>query len=121
MTEAPLRKIAIVEDDSAVLDSLRMLLEVMGYPAATFSSAADFLRADMRDVECLVLDHHMPGMTGLELAARLRAEGAVVRILLITRLPAPATFARVAELDIEVLEKPFGDEKRLDFIGASRS
>ena len=73
----------IVEDDSAVLDSLRMLFEAMGYPAATFGSAVEFLRADMRDVECLILDHHMPDMTGLELAERLRADGVDMRILLI--------------------------------------
>ena len=75
MSEASQRMIAIVDDDRAVLDSLRMLLEVMGYPAATFESASEFLRSDMREVECLILDHHMPNMTGLELAERLRADG----------------------------------------------
>ena len=93
----------------------------MGYPATTFSSAAEFLHADIRDVECLILDHHMPGMTGLELAARLRAEGADIRIMLITTFPSPAIFARAAELDIEVLEKPFGDDDLLDFISGTRT
>ncbi len=60
--------------------SLRMLLEVMGYPAATFESASEVLRSDMREVECLILDHHLPNITGLELAKRLRADGSDMRI-----------------------------------------
>jgi CheY-like chemotaxis protein len=52
---------------------------------------------------CLILDHHIPNMTGLELARRLRADGAVVPILLITGSPSPTI---AAELGIEVLDKP---------------
>src|SRR4029077_17872760 len=116
MSEAPQRIVAIVDDDCGVLDSMRMLLEVMGYPVATFESAVEFLRTGTRDVECLIVDHHMPGMTGLELAERLRADGADIRILLITASPSPAIFARAAELGIGVRKKPFGDNDLLDFI-----
>jgi FixJ family two-component response regulator len=98
-----------------------MLLEIMGYPAATFSSAAEFLHTDMRNVECLISDYHLPGMTGLELAARLRAGGADIRILLITASPSPMMFARAVQLDIEVLEKPISDKDILEFISATRT
>jgi two-component system, LuxR family, response regulator FixJ len=121
MSEATQRMIAIVDDDRAVLDSLRLLLEVMGYPAATFESASEFLRSDMREVECLISDHHMPDMTGLELAERLRADGSDMRILLTTTLPSRAVAARAAEFGINVLAKPPNDDDLLDFICAPRS
>ena len=121
MSEASQRTIAIVDDDRAVRDSLRMLLEVMGYPAATFKLASEFLRSDMREVECLISDHHMPNMTGLELAERLRADGSDMRILLTTASPSRAISARAAEFGINVLAKPPDDNDILDFICATRS
>jgi FixJ family two-component response regulator len=120
MSEASQRTIAIVDDDRAVRDSLRMLLEVMGYPAAIFESASEFLRSDMREVECLILDHHMPNMTGLELAERLRTDGSDMRILLTTASPSQAIFARAAAFDINVLEKPCDDDDLVEFISAVR-
>ena len=122
MTEAERRTVAIVDDDYAVRDSLRFLLEVIGYAVETFASAAEFLQANVRHFACLILDHHMPNMTGLELAEKLRADGAVIPILLITGSPSPAIVARAAELDIyRVLEKPPSDEDLIDFINAKRS
>ena len=76
MTEAERRTVAVVDDDHAVRDSLRFLLEVIGYTVEIFASAAEFLQANVRHFACLILDHHMPNMTGLELAGRLRADGA---------------------------------------------
>ena len=84
MTDLQRRRIAIVEDDPAVSNSFRCLLEAMGQPVETFSSAAKFLLADRQDLAGLILDHHMPHMTGLELAEDLRADGAGIPILLIT-------------------------------------
>ena len=84
MTEAERRTVAVVDDDHAVRESLRFLLEVIGYTVEIFASAAEFLQANVQHFACLILDHHMPNMTGLELAQRLRADGAVIPILLIT-------------------------------------
>ena len=75
MIEGEGHKIAIVDDDLSIPDSLRFLLEVMGRTVETFASAAEFLQIDVRQFACLILDQHMPNMTGLELAGRLRAEG----------------------------------------------
>jgi FixJ family two-component response regulator len=56
---------------------------------------------------CLIVDQHMPGMTGLELAEQLRAEGNIVPIILITGWPSRTVYVRAAELGVEqALEKP---------------
>jgi two-component system response regulator FixJ len=119
MVEVDHRAVAIVDDDTAVRDSLRFLLEVIGHRVETFASAAEFLKADRHKLACLILDHQMPQMTGLELAERLRADGSDIPILLITGSPLPATAARAAELGVSrVIDKPLTDEDLLDFIDA---
>jgi hypothetical protein len=60
MTEVAQRWVAIVDDDLAVRDSLRFLLEIIGHPVETYASAAEFLNADKQHLVCLILDHHMP-------------------------------------------------------------
>ena len=120
MTEADRGTVAVVDDDQAVRESLRFLLEVIGYTVEIFASAAEFLQANVRDFACLILDHHLPNMTGLELARRLRADGAVIPILLITGSPSPTIAATAAALSIEVLDKPPGEEALIEFIDAKR-
>ena len=119
MTEVECRTVAVVDDDLAVRDSLRYLLEVIGYDVEIFASAAEFLQANVRDFACLILDHHMPNMTGLELARRLRADGAVIPILLTTGLPSPTIAADAVGLGIKVLDKPPSEEALIDFIDAT--
>ena len=121
MTEIEPRAIGIVDDDQAVRDSLRFLLEVVGHPVETFASAAEFLAAGPHDLACLILDHHMPRMTGMQLAEKLHLDGSSIPILLITGLPTPALAARAGQLDIRVLEKPTDEEGVLHFINAARS
>ena len=122
MAEVERRTVAIVDDDDAVRDSLRLLLEVIGYSVAAFGSAAEFLAADVRNMSCLILDHHMPETTGLELAEKLWSDGVVIPILLVTGSPSPAIVARAAQLGVDrVLEKPADEDDLLDFIGALRS
>ena len=75
MTEAERRTVAIVDDDYAVRDSIQFLLEVMGQPVETFSSAAEFLKAERQHLACVTLDHHMPGMTAWSDAVQHRSGG----------------------------------------------
>ncbi|MBV8457984.1 MAG: response regulator [Acetobacteraceae bacterium] len=113
------RPVAIVDDDPAVLDSLKFLLEVRGYCVATYASAAEFLRSRATDAVCLILDQHMPRMTGLELAARLRAASPTLPVLLVTGSPSPDIAKRAAQLGIKkVLEKPLNEDDLLCFIDA---
>jgi len=121
MTDHHNDTVAVVDDDPAVLDSLRFLLEAAGYRVATYSSAVTFLADRETPPACLILDQHMPQMTGLELAAELHAAGPVIRILLITALASPAVVARAAQLGIEkVLEKPLHEHDLLGFVNAHR-
>lgn len=113
------KTIALVDDDMAVRESMRFLLEIAGHIINDYASAQDFLaRCDLSRVAGLILDHHMPSMTGLELAADLRGKGCRFPILLITGSPSPAIVARAAELGIEkVLEKPPSESDLLGFVG----
>ena len=111
--------VAIVDDDPGVLNSLKFLLEAAGYAVAAHTSAAAFLQNRGMRPCCLILDQHMPTITGLGLAARLRAEGADIPILLITAQPSPTIVARAREVGIEmVLEKPLAEDDLLNFVNA---
>ena len=111
--------VAIVDDDPAVLDSLKFLLEVAGHTVDAYASATAFLEDRTAQPSCLILDQHMPTMTGLELAARLRTEGRCMPILLITANASPAIIVRAAELNIShVLEKPLAEADLLNFTAA---
>ncbi len=117
MTDPKPRKVAIVDDDLAVRGSLQFLLEVAGHCVVAFGSAAEFLRSELQHLACLILDHHMPQMTGLELAEKLRTDGVHIPVLLITGSPSPAIVARAAELGVRrVLEKPPSDQDLLEFV-----
>ena len=94
MAEAKPDTVAVVDDDDAVRDAMRLFLEVVGHKVATFSSAADFLNADHGLMTCVLLDHHMPHMTGLELVERLRASGVGIPIMLVTGSPSSSIVAR---------------------------
>src|SRR5579862_1537777 len=79
--------VAVVDDDPAVLDSLRFLLEVLGCDVATYASALTYLDDPAAHPACMIVDQHMPRMTGLELAQRLRDDGRLIPMLLITGSP----------------------------------
>ncbi|MBV8093777.1 MAG: response regulator, partial [Acetobacteraceae bacterium] len=68
------RVVAVVDDDEAVCDSTRLLLEIQNFEVRTYLSGLDFLKDDA-GVGCLVVDYHMPDLNGLELALELRARG----------------------------------------------
>lgn len=120
MTKAEQRIVAIIDDDLAVRASLQFLTEAAGFPAEVFASAGEFLQADGHDFACLILDHHMPNMTGLQLAKKLRDDGLGIPILLITGSASPIITAKAAQLGINgVLEKPFDPDDLLDFVNAA--
>jgi FixJ family two-component response regulator len=99
--------IAIIDDDPDVGDALHFLLGAMGLEARRFSSATDFLAATPANFTKVILDHHMPGMTGLELADRLRSAGVMTPIMLVSGGLTPDVIRRAHSLGInQVADKP---------------
>jgi FixJ family two-component response regulator len=79
------RLVAIVDDDQSVQRSLQDLIESDGLSTLCFSSAEQFLDSQARSkVECLIADVRMPGMSGLELQAKLKAERCRIPVIFIT-------------------------------------
>jgi two-component system response regulator FixJ len=117
------RRVAVVDDDDAVRDSLQFLLEAAGIPVVAFASAAQFLRdAPLDELSCLVVDQHMPEQTGLQLVASLRQRGTVLPIALITGSPSADLLRIARDLGIKkVLEKPLDDTTLLRFIECQRA
>lgn len=102
------RKVCVVDDDEAVRDSMRILLESLGMEVTDFRSATDFLAQDGEtDVGCLLLDLHMPGMTGLELLEHLRDEGTRLPTIIITGRSDPVLRERAIRAGaLALLDKP---------------
>jgi two-component system response regulator FixJ len=99
--------ILLVDDDSAVRNSLKFTLEVEGFEVRAYSSADELLNEDSLPPEsCLVTDYHMPAMNGLELVARLRDRYAPIPAILITSLPDEKLRGRAAAAGIWIVEKP---------------
>lgn len=112
--------IFVVDDDDAVRDSVTWLLEPLGYEVRGFASAQDFLSAyRFESPACLILDVRMPGMSGLELQSRLRANRVEIPILFITGHADVGTAVRaMKDGATDFLEKPFSDQVLLDRVHA---
>ena len=79
------RLIAIIDDDEAMQDSLRDLMEAAGLVARCFGSAEEFLESDLsRSAACLIVDIRMPKMSGMELQTRLKGDECNIPIIVIT-------------------------------------
>src|ERR1700721_1099995 len=77
--------IAIIDDDEAMQDSLRDLMEAAGLVARRFGSAEEFLASDLHTrAACLIVDIRMPTMSRLQLQARLKEEECNTPIIFIT-------------------------------------
>ena len=80
--------VSIVDDDPSVRDSLKMLFESAEFDAEIFASAEEFLSAGhLRESACLVLDVQLPGISGIDLQNRLRADGYNPTVIFITAHP----------------------------------
>ena len=108
----------VVDDDDAVRDSLRDLLDSVGLPVETFESARSFLTTyQLGKAGCLVLDIRMPGMSGLELQDRLNERGSRLPIVFITgHGDVPMAVAAMKRGAVDFIQKPFRDQELLDRI-----
>lgn len=111
-------RVAVVDDDDAVRDSLRFLLEAAGYDVLTFGSAVEFLSsADIRALACVLVDQHMPRVTGLELVARIRVTRPELPVALMTGSPSAELAQRALDLGVtDMLEKPLQEQGLLQFV-----
>lgn len=113
-------QIVLIDDDPLVRDSFARLLEADGYVAFCFASAEDFLDAAPQDsIDCLIVDHRLPGRTGAELLQQLRAS----RI----RIPAIVLSGTVDESEQQLLRtipdarllcKPCHADELFELVGA---
>ena len=98
--------VIVVDDDAAVRNSLKFLLEIDGFAVRTYESAQELARGDnSSDCRCLIVDHEMPHMTGFELVAALRKEGSEIPVILISGNVTPALKTRASNLGVPVIEK----------------
>src|SRR5579863_7050784 len=99
--------VAIVDDDSAVCSSLKFSLELEGFAVRTYGSGAELLDSgDLAAFDCFVIDQRMPGMSGMELIAKLRDQRVRTPAILIISQPNAALSARAALAGIPIVEKP---------------
>jgi FixJ family two-component response regulator len=99
----------VVDDDEPMRDSLALMLGLMGYRAASFASAEAFLAAYQdKWTGCVVADLKLPGKSGLELQAELRARGSQMPFVIITAHGGVASARAAFMADaVDFLEKPF--------------
>jgi FixJ family two-component response regulator len=113
--------VAIVDDDDSMRIALHGLMKAVGLPAQAFASAEKFLESgQQRQAACLIADIRMPGISGLELQAKLNAERCKIPTIFITahgdsgmRMQALRAGA------VEFLAKPFDDEVLLESVRAA--
>lgn len=117
MSARPL--IAVVDDDAAIRTGVSSLLRSAGYAVELFDSAEDFLeRVPEPRPHCMITDIQMPGMSGLELQAILRARHRVLPIMMMTAFPEPAIRERaMAQGAVCFLSKPFNADDLLGCVG----
>jgi two-component system response regulator FixJ len=109
MADAP--TVFVVDDDEAVRDSLRILLEVEGYLTEVFESGLAFLETyDASRQGCLVADVRMPDMTGLDLQEILNQRRAGLPVIIITgHADVPMAVRAMKAGALDFIEKPFSD------------
>jgi FixJ family two-component response regulator len=77
--------VVIIEDDESYRGAIQRLLKSAGFSVESFASAEDFLRSDRQhETGCLITDIRMPGMSGLELQAKLNADHCQIPTIFIT-------------------------------------
>jgi FixJ family two-component response regulator len=115
-------RIALIDDDEAVLDSLKLYLERQGVRTMCFSAASAFLGAgDIAGAfDCVVADVRMPGLSGLDLVRQLAAKGLIIPVVLITghgHIDMAVSAIKIGAFDF--IEKPFDETRLLDSIHAA--
>jgi FixJ family two-component response regulator len=114
--ETPL--VAVVDDDASFRKAVGRLVRLWGFRTGTFASAEEYLRI-AAPADCIVLDLHLEGMSGLELQGRLLAEGRMIPIIFVTAMDDPIVRRRALDCGaVAYLEKPFDEYRLLEVLQA---
>src|SRR2546427_5315662 len=115
------KMVAVVEDDESYRGALQRLLKSAGFQVRSFASAEDFLKSGQQhETACLIADIRMPGMSGLELQAKLNAERCRIPTIFITAHgDAKMRMQAMRAGAVEFLAKPFDDEVLLENVRAA--
>ncbi len=99
----------LIDDDLAVRDSTELLLQIAGIDVRSYASAIEFLNnVDPTEIQCLVIDVHMPGIDGIDLLDRLRIAGIIAPAIFISAIGnTAALLAASARTGARILLKPF--------------
>ncbi len=118
LPEAPASRVYVVDDNPAVRDAIRWLVEEVGLSAQVFSTAQEFISEfDPDAIGCLVLDIRMPGMGGLELQDYLLSNNISVPVIVVTgHGDVPMAVRSMKNGAFDFLQKPFNDQTLLDTI-----
>ena len=110
--------VAVVDDDEFLRDALRRLLRASGLGAVSFESAEDLLNSGrLQEISCLIADVRMPGLSGLELQARLKAEQCPVPIIFVTAHgDAKMRIQAMRDGAVEFLTKPFDNAVLIEMV-----
>jgi FixJ family two-component response regulator len=121
ITQRNTKLVAIVDDDESMRGALHGLLKAVGLPAIAFGSAEEFLKSGQQfETACLIADIRMPGMSGLDLQARLNSEHCRIPTIFITAHgDAKMRLQALREGAVEFLSKPFDDEALLESVRAA--
>ncbi|MBX9828239.1 MAG: response regulator [Xanthobacteraceae bacterium] len=108
--------IAIVDDDDAVRRAVRALLRSLGHHVLAFASGEEFLHsAQLPETSCLITDVQMPGMSGIDLQARLQESGHRLPVIVITAFPDESVRKRAMQLGaLSFLAKPLDETALTD-------
>ena len=115
------RLIAIVDDDKSVQSALQDLIESEGLSTLCFGSAEEFLASGVQDAAgCLIANIRMPGISGIELQSRLKADRCRIPIIFITAHGDPEMRAQaIRDGAVEFLTKPCDNTGLLETVHAA--
>jgi FixJ family two-component response regulator len=121
MAAQRIKLVAIVDDDDSVRSALHGMLKAVGLPTLAFASAEEFLQSSQQhQTACLIADIRMPGMSGLELQAKLNAEHCRIPTIFITAHgDAQMRMQALRAGAVEFLTKPFDDDALLKTVRAA--
>jgi FixJ family two-component response regulator len=110
--------VAVVDDDDAVRELICLILRSLKLPVVDYADPMEFLKAGAwRQCLCLVLDLRLPGMSGIEVQRRLKAEGASLPVIFITgHADVPLAVAAMRDGAVDFLQKPLKEQELVDLV-----